>query len=204
MLCSWRTESNLPRDRVVITPHFRVTALDEPTDAQSLVDDLADGLKAWHAARGLRELDVRAYDVENPGTRDAPVPPLATALRDSGQAPSDGGPRELAICLSYYNTHPGLKRQRGRLYLPWIVVKGSQSTDTPRVPNTPQQTVADLVPIFTGLGGVNVDWVIWSRADQVARPVTNWWVDNEWDVIRKRGLRATGRLTGTTTEAEPP
>jgi hypothetical protein len=203
-IVSWRTESNLPRDRMVITPHFNAPSLVTGPDVQALVDDLADGLQAWHAPSGMRELDVRMYDARVRGTKDAPVPPLAQAVRDAGQAPSDGGPRELALCLSYYNEHPGNKRRRGRLYLPWIIIRGSASADGNRPPNSPQQKVADLVPIFTGLGGVEVDWVIYSRADDEPRPVTNWWVDNEWDVIRKRGLRPTGRLTGSTTEANPP
>jgi hypothetical protein len=26
--------------------------------------------------------------------------------------------------------------------------------------------------------------------------VTDWWVDNEWDTVRSRGLKADSRITG--------
>jgi hypothetical protein len=42
-----------------------------------------------------------------------------------------------------------------------------------------------------------VAWVVWSRKDQVARPVTNYWCDDEWDTVRSRGLKAVTRQTGT-------
>jgi hypothetical protein len=35
--------------------------------------------------------------------------------------------------------------------------------------------------------------------DGVGRPVTNWWVDNNWDSQRRRGTKPTARLEGTTT-----
>jgi hypothetical protein len=39
--------------------------------------------------------------------------------------------------------------------------------------------------------------VVYSRREKVARPVTNYWVDDEWDTVRSRGLRSSTRVTGT-------
>jgi hypothetical protein len=60
------------------------------------------------------------------------------------------------------------------------------------------------VPILTALGGLDVDWVVYSRVDNRSSPVTDWFVDNSWDTQRRRGPRATSRITGTTSEASAP
>jgi hypothetical protein len=61
--------------------------------------------------------------------------------------------------------------------------------------------IGDYAKVLEDIGGVNVDWCVWSRLERKARSVTDWWVDNEWDVQRRRGLKATQRKTGTTNES---
>jgi hypothetical protein len=112
----------------------------------------------------------------------------------TGQSAS-GNPRELAICLSFYADR-NIPRHRGRLYFPAPIVAGSSLSVRPS--SIAMNAVAAFVPVFAGLGGVDVDWVVWSEKDRTARKVTNWWVDDEWDVVRSRGLRPTTRLTGST------
>lgn len=185
---SWAINSAFPRDRMVITPHFDdAGAL---TDPDSLCEDLADALLLWWPTTG--ELQVSAYDAQ--GT--PPVFPQGEAIRNQGEFASNNQPRELACCLSFYGTR-NLPRQRGRLYIPALMI----GTDTILRP-TPaqQQKVGDLAPIFEGLGGVDVDWCVYSRTENAPHSVTNWFVDNEWDIIRSRGLRGDERLTGTTSE----
>jgi hypothetical protein len=63
---------------------------------------------------------------------------------------------------------------------------------------TNRAKVSDLVGIFSNLGGVDVDWIVWSEKDKAAHKVTNWFVDDGWDVVRSRRLKATTRTTGTT------
>jgi hypothetical protein len=50
--------------------------------------------------------------------------------------------------------------------------------------------------LFSGLPGGTAG-VVYSRTDKTGRPITNWWVDDEWDVVRSRGLRGVTRDTGT-------
>lgn len=188
MQCSWALDTVFPRDRVVINPHFEMTGALQ--DADALAEDLATQLQAW-SGKGA-ELTVKSYDAE--GT--PPVFPNGEAIRDAGQAPASTCPRELAVCLSFY-AERNLPRQRGRLYCPVPIyftgtVLGNRPTGALRT------KPAALVPIFAALGGVDVDWVVWSKRDGVARKVTNWWVDDEWDVQRSRGLRSTTRDQGTT------
>jgi hypothetical protein len=185
---SFAMDTTFPRDRMVITPHFDDGSA--ITGPQGLCDDLAAALDGWTS--GTQEIQVKAYDVE--GT--PPVFPAAEAIVNPGAAPASNVPREVAVCLSFY-AERNLPRQRGRLYIP-LAVTGLGAGVEPD--SLIRQKVADLVPIFANLGGTDVDWCVWSPTTQTMRSVTNWWVDNEWDTVRSRGLRASERLEGTVDE----
>lgn len=185
--CAFGADNNLPRDRVVFTPHFDDHGI--ATDPQGLCDDLSTALAAW--AGGGREVHVKAYDAQ--GT--PPVFPQGDSLRNANVCPPSSVPRDVAICLSFYSER-NLPRRRGRLYVCPAVCGISVTAVRPSSTVT-QDKVAALVPIFADLGGIDVDWSVYSRADDVARPVTDWFIDDEWDTVRSRGLRATTRTIGT-------
>lgn len=196
MQVAFGADTALPRDRFVITPTFNATGAFTGTDVQALCDDLADGLVAWISAGGTaaREVDVTGYHLEGPPPHD----PLGHAVRNAGTFPASGTPRELALCLSFYSQR-NAPRTRGRLYLPVpVILSGGVSGARPGLTIT--QQAAALVPLLTGLGGADIDWSIWSRTDQTPRAVTHWFIDDEWDVQRRRGLRSSYRTTGTTSE----
>jgi hypothetical protein len=58
--------------------------------------------------------------------------------------------------------------------------------------------VMALGPIFANLGGSDVDWIVWSRKNHTATKVQNYWVDDEWDTVRSRGLKRSTRQVATT------
>lgn len=180
------------RDKVLITPHFNDSGVG--TDPQGLCDDLAVAMAAYYNA-AQRQIEVTAYDAQ--GT--PPVDPQGYAIRNTGLFPAAGTPREIAICLSYYSGR-NAPRSRGRLYVPYFAI-GASGTLAGRPTATHRTKISELVPILTGLGGPDVDWCVYSRILNDPKPVTNWWVDDEWDTVRSRGLRPTTRLEGTTTEA---
>lgn len=187
----WSADSALPRDVFCITPHFNDGGVG--SDPQGLCDDLADALVA---KTGIitRETRVTAYDAQ--GT--PPVYPAGMAVRNVGQAPSGTVPRELALCLSFYGTR-NIPTQRGRLYIPLENAKGNGNIVVR--PNAGSMTeVAAFAPIFSDLGGVDVDWCVYSRKLDTAFGITNWWVDDEYDVMRSRGLRPQTRLTGAVSD----
>jgi beta-galactosidase/beta-glucuronidase len=196
MQCSFGADSSLPRDRFVIAPHFRDTNIPGgETDHQGLVDDLADGLTTWLTDAGpAREVHVVAYDAE----KAPPSYPLAEAIRNANAFPESKYPREIALCLSFYSER-NIPRNRGRVYIPANGLTSAASIG-PRPILTERQRAAALVPLFTGLGGIDVDWGVWSRTDRAFRPVSHWFVDDEWDVQRRRGMRSTTRLEGTASE----
>jgi hypothetical protein len=178
----------------MINPTFKVVGTG--ADAGSLAHDLADGLVSWTGTGN--QVRVRAYDLH--GTK--PVYAAAEEIRNPGVANPAACVREVALCLSFFSSH-NVKRQRGRLYMPahWIATASNLSVR----PSSGVRVKANgLVTLLTGLGGVNVDWTIFSRINNASNPVTDWWVDDEWDVQRRRGLRATTRDTGTTSEAGLP
>src|SRR5215204_2864361 len=146
MQCSFAGDSVFPRDRFVITPHFNATL--PGTDEDQLCQDLATALLAW--CTQPREVKVTSYDAQ--GT--PPVFPNGQAIVSQGVTPNSAIPRELALCLSFYSQR-NLPRQRGRLYLPAPLFGSAPAV---RPSTTERNKVATLVPILTGLGGVDVDW----------------------------------------------
>lgn len=186
---SFGADTAFPRDRAVITPHFQTAAV--LTDADELCTDLATALRTWCGT--TREVTVKAYDAQ--GT--APVFPIGSHTVDVGETPVSIVPREVACCLSFYSGQ-NVPRKRGRLYMPLFVLAAASAGLRP---SSGQRTkIGDVATILADLGGVDVDWVVYSRANDSALPVSNWWVDDEWDTIRSRGLRATTRLQGTVSE----
>lgn len=190
MQCSWMMDSNQPRDRMVITPHFESTGVIGAIDEDALAEDLATALATW--AGPIGELQVKVYDAQ--GT--PPVFPVGQATRNPLTVGTSGMPREVACCLSFY-ADSNQPRRRGRLYIPGPVITNGAAPTRPSTANMTK--VGGLATHFAALGGTNIDWVVFSRADNDARRVTNWWVDDEWDTIRSRGLRGTARQSGTTT-----
>jgi hypothetical protein len=192
--CSMWRDSVAERDAMQINPVFHDTGL--TSDPDDLADDLIQGIKTIIGTG--KQLRVRLYELPGgPG----PNYPVAEKTLYVGSAPSSVVPREIALCLSFYSEN-NVKRKRGRLYIPMA----AGNTTAADMVGRPTTSLRDLLasqwpPLFQGLGGVDVDWSIWSELDQQHRPVTDWWIDDEWDIQRRRGLRGTTRTKGTTSEA---
>lgn len=190
MQCAWQVGSTAPRDRMIINPVFHDQGV--ASDPESLTEDLATALNAW--AANPNELVVKCYDALDP----PPNVPLATVKKSANSVGESLFPREIALCLSFYSTF-NQPRRRGRVYVPaHLLFTGSALGARP--PGALQEKVMALGPIFSDLGGADVDWSILSTVDNVTRKVTNYWCDDEWDTVRKRGLRATSRLSATSGE----
>lgn len=189
MQVAWQMDSSFPKDAMVITPHFSASA--PFTDHQSLCDDLADAINAWDTV--ITRVTVKAYDAQ----AVPPSFPLAEAVRNQPTIQASSLNRDVALCLSYYsgNNRP---RNRGRLYIPCAVCGISPNGARPTLAN--REKVAALVPIFTALGGIDIDWCVFSRRDNQPKSVSNWWVDDSWDTQRRRGLAPSARLEGAVSE----
>jgi hypothetical protein len=174
-------DSDLPRDRISINPHYF------GDNAQGLADALKANLIAAPTI-GAKPFTIKIYDAQ----KAPPNFPLAMA-EQIGTAPAGSGPREVALCLSYYSTW-NRPRYRGRLYLPQTIWGGAMGLR----PTVGQQT--NVVGFRTVLGSnlpAQHNWVVYSPTDQKSYTISNVWCDDEWDIVRSRGLRGTSRVLGT-------
>lgn len=194
--CAIWWDSLAAKDAVVIDPVFNIAQpLGGEDDPQQLCSDLCQQLQLQMTASP--QVRVRAYEL--PYVRGAGH--VGESVRNNGSSPPSNWPRQLALCLSFYS-EKNSPRTRGRLFIPFGLINVAPSGNRP---TTAMQTaVMNLVPIFTGLGGVNVDWSVWSVRDHTNRAITNTWVDDRYDVIRSRALQPSSRMQGTTTEDNPP
>jgi hypothetical protein len=185
-------DSLFPRDALVITPHFSNAQLGGGADWQDFASDLASSMGTYFAQGNAKQVNVKIYDAQ--GT--VPVLPVGDATVSPGSAPAAGVPREVALCLSYYSG-TNTPRKRGRLYVPVCAVG---LTAQGRPDTFAMTRIGNLAGLLADAGGADVDWVLFSRLNNAAYSVSNWWVDNEYDTVRSRGLRATDRVLGTVSE----
>jgi len=184
-------ETLLPRDRFVSKFHMEhVTGAIVDTDLQNMCNDIA-ALWQTRLANATHEVDVKAYD-----TDAVPNYPRAHTVVNSGSVWPLLKPREIALCLSYAGPNRGNKNERGRMYLyPQLVAALDNLTQRP---TTPQLTWAlewysKPNESFPDLGGVDWKFGVWSRTLKKFRQTTQAWVNDDWDVQRRRGLRESTR-----------
>jgi hypothetical protein len=175
-------DTDFARDVITLNPHF-----DGP-DPAALAIALKANLIAVPAIGATTPFTIKVYDAK----KAPPSYPLATASQGTGHAPSSL-PREVALCLSYYGGF-NRPRFRGRLYIPSSLIAGSAGL-------RPTTTQMNNVGAWANTLGKNLPgntwWTLYSRKAGTAAQVTNWWVDDEWDTVRSRGMRAGTRITGT-------
>src|SRR3954451_18772121 len=180
----------LPKDAVMINPTFRDRGA--LTNPGNLATDLLNIANIRFGA--ARQITVKMYDLEEAKPRY----PKATKVANTSLAAEGSVMREVALCLSYYSGQ-NVKRKRGRLYLPLCCYAAPGSIGL----RPTAQQIADTAAWASdlkALGGVDVDWGVYSAAAHAFYGVTNWWVDDEWDIQRRRGMRSITRTTGTTSE----
>lgn len=139
---------------------------------------------------------IKWYDLPGPGQPNYPFDETVFSL---GAAPSGTAlPDELAICLSFQGVRTaGLPqaRRRGRIYFGPL----DQTAVTSNRPSA--GVIAALATAAINLqtaiqaAATGADLVIWSVANQSAVPVVDGWIDNAFDVQRRRGVEATSRTT---------
>lgn len=187
MLVSYRdTEATALKDAMSNTLYFNVSGSVDPPNYQALVDDLFAIYSNTGAGSVGRYIDVRAYNMDDPEPR--PI-----KARKIGQSPGArvDGPHQLALALSYYADR-NLPRQRGRIFCGPFNPPATGG----QVPSTAQQNlVLGLATSFASLGGINVDWSLWSPTTQTHTRINHAWVDNSWDIIRSRKLKGTSRVS---------
>jgi hypothetical protein len=173
-------DTDFPRDVITINPHF---AGDNPT---ALANQLKTNLGLVTTIGTTRPFRIKIYDAQ----KAPPSYPLAEVVQGTGNN-SSAQPKEIALCLSYYRQF-NRKYTRGRLYIPAWIIGGALASR----PTTGQITSClNFHTVFTtGFSG-GTFWSQYSPTTKESGPVTNVWVDNEWDIVRSRGGRGEIRQT---------
>lgn len=185
-LVSIGADSGLPRDQFVNTLHFNEVGIDPigDTGAQTIADEVAAAYASTFTSP-LRQWDVRIYNNDD----EKPRPVRARKQLNVGSFPASTGPRETALCLSFYADR-NLPRQRGRIYIPAVILSGGQNVR----PTSGQMTsLINLYNQLINVGGIDTEWSVFSRVDNQHRQIQHGWVDDEWDTVRSRGLKSTTR-----------
>lgn len=107
-------------------------------------------------------------------------------------------PDEIAVCLSFQGSRQAgfpQARRRGRLYigpLDTTAATGNRpSTGLLTAMSTAAQTLAAAVD---AIGGSSA-WAVYSPTEGASTVVTDGWIDNAFDVQRRRGVLPTSRTT---------
>jgi len=176
---AFQCDTALPRDALTINPHYNAD------NAQALADQLKANLLAAASIGATWPFTIKIYDAE----KAPPSFPLYTTTNGTGFKVT-GTPREVAICLSYDAT-VNRPRWRGRLYIPFSLIGGSMGV---RPTTLQQNNTLSFRTILTSSLPSGAFMEVWSPTERNGHGITNWWVDDEWDIIRSRGLRGTTRV----------
>jgi hypothetical protein len=189
---------DLPENVVVNTLYFNdtfpaVTLDPAGTDWTQLANDVATLWQNNVTGSGtLRPIRVKVYDAKGTPPND----PLVDITKNpTGTLVTPTIPTEIAMCLSF----KGGQRpwQRGRIYLPCFIMGGMNTGGV--LGSRPTQAQMDqcllLADGLAGIGGLNIDWSVFSRKLSTQYKVTTAWADDAWDTQRRRGLAPTRRTS---------
>jgi len=121
-----------------------------------------------------------------------------TTFNLSGVPAGTALPSELAVCLSFQGARAAgfpQARRRGRVYLgPFDT--GATTADRPATAllTALGSAAATFGAAIDALSG-DIQWAVWSGSDQLSVPITDGWIDNAWDIQRRRGVVYTSRTT---------
>lgn len=185
----------LPRNRIVNSLHFQHTLgalLD--TDLQSFAQSIAQLYQTRYGST-TKEVQVKAYD-----TDAVPNYPRSVVTVNAGQPWACTTPREIALVLSYAAQNRGNKSERGRAYLmPQIRPSGIPPGLRPSAPEMTWALEWYSKPneSFPDLGGIDWQFGVWSPTYKHFTVSQQAWVNDDWDIQRRRGLRESTRVTST-------
>ena len=177
---SFLVDGNLPADAMTINPHYF------GTDYAGIALALKNNLSAFASIGPAVPFTIKLYDAE----KAPPSYPLVTEVQ-TGTPVNSTVPRELSLCLSYYSGY-NRPRSRGRVYIPSPFITGAIASR----PTGAQiaEALSWNLPLTANLPDAH-NMVVWSRMDRKSGGVSDFWVDDEWDIVRSRGRKPTTRAT---------
>lgn len=130
------------------------------------------------------QLWTKVYDRAAP-----PMSPPVYTKHDTGPGVTGLGPRQCALCLSFYSGL-NIKGQRGRIYIgPWATVDLAEFATTAQM-----NAVLAMGNALKNPGGADVVLGIWHKHTASHSNVSNFFVNNRWDTMRSRLGKETARV----------
>lgn len=197
-------DSGVAEDAVTNTFHFNVTdAVAGSADIEAKLEEFygvntttGDSIFGSIMSGNVDNLNVvlRTYNLSDPEPR---VPVLTSTLSGLPGPPASALPPELAICLSYraaYTSGTPNARRRGRIFIGPLndSVNGAGIAGDVVVFSARDTIAAAADRLATASDAVS-DWVVRSDVGNTTATVIAGWVDDAFDVQRRRGIRATAR-----------
>jgi hypothetical protein len=214
--------SGLPQDNTVNNLVFRTattppssTELDHITTALTTFYNTGAGSPSHAIAnaistaidRGANRTHIRYYLLDGHLDGSAHGSPVRQDDFTLGSAIGTGSnfPSEMAVCITYHTAYltdpefgPGhtrpRARDRGRIYLGPLrdTIKLLAVDSEPRLdPDWAQAFAAAAARL---VADADTQWVQWSRSNTITNTVSSGWVDNAFDVQRRRGPDSTSRV----------
>lgn len=147
--------------------------------------------------RGTNHCSIKTYDMAEAPPRTPRISTWTMPNLVGGTGPI---PNEVALCGSFKSSAQKGPRGRGRVFIGPLdahcVVEADDLTIRPSAAVIASLRNA-LATLKTATAETPYQWGIYSHFGPThIHPVTDIWVDNEFDTIRKRGERATSRVVG--------
>jgi len=142
------------------------------------------------------ELRLKLYDMNDP----EPRAPVLDNLVEPTLGPSSSTsqlPPELSMCVSFQAVKQSgvpQARRRGRVYIgPLKASANSAGRPASGIAST-LATAANAL-LLSSQGDTDWSWVVYSRTNEAFAEVNDGWVDNEFDIQRRRSFSVTDRET---------
>lgn len=201
-------KSGIPEDQFVNTYWFNTGGVTFEDAAPLIVASLdqlytavvppnPNALSAFMSGFIADNPEVRLYNMEDLPPR---IPEVFVLTGTFGQAPAEGLPEEVALCVSFHGAPPITARRRGRVYIGPLNINclDGGGTSTSSNPVRPSGLfVTTLQNCFsTFLGNDAGDWwVVRSETSGLSTPIVGGWIDNSFDTQRRRGVESSVRTT---------
>lgn len=202
-------ETNLPADATTNTWHFNTDGSDDEgaaADVATRLDSFYNGANVFQSvgkylSREIVGANVRlkVYKLSDPEPRTPIYDELMPVTEGTA---GDALPSEVAVCLSYHLAPAsGLPqaRRRGRIFL------GPLSSQAQAFISGECYVSSDIITDATTAAArlrnadtADLKWSVYSPTNNTAlAPIAGGWIDNAFDIQRRRGVSPTSRTTWT-------
>ena len=199
--CVFQSQTGLPEDVFINSFYFRNDEIG--VSPNGAIKAALDAFYNAPAANGialstrlskivLPAWKILIYNLGQPPPRDRSELAGVALTRPTGVT---AWPAELAVTASFF-AGTNRPRNRGRVYLgPWNTSAATTGTaDESAVAADLRAAIADRCKMLSTTSQ-NITWVVLSKADSMAKIVTAGWVDDAFDIQRRRGRKASTRTT---------